>query len=519
MYWKEGYCWQEEWRERKWCMVCGTGEWEIDLEECHEGNVLMLQRCNEADPMQRFVWKPIFGTGGGKLKPKSRQDLCLTATPGDETKWYGSDRYKLKKCDKNNKSTQIITGWKPSGRFELSPLGQPGRCFSGEHHPKPYEETYPGVCGQCYQHTVVRFLFVNSSLLQLCRMSRLDKTNYWELYSTVGTPPDVSSSLNTDASCKPYDLWLAQNEFIRNGQPVHDSENDFHLEQENNGNLLVRRGNTTIWESGVKGEIGDYYTKLQGDGNMITYNGTFGGDHNIAIWKTASSSSAMTYFLGVDCVDNETVSIYQGAPNHPGNAVWRGDPLPPKEQSDMPSFSQFSEPTTEPPRNAVRTVPFDIAAIEFSNFTENDQEHLGDCGGGPVDSRTTNDEVCRARGGGCAVIWTEEGEMLEFTFEASTDAMVDASVRISSAVTDAPGENYVTFKIDGASGYGKGEGPGKGWDVYEDVTVWNSLWLPAGTHSMKVYFTTGGIDFCSISMKEVMSNQPTGNWHLRAPQQ
>ena len=175
--------------------------------------------------------------------------------------------------------------------------------------------------------SIISPIFVFLTLaLQSCTVSRLVKTNYWELYNTSGTPPDFN--FHTAAgSCKPYDLNLAQKEFIQNGQPVHDPEHDLFLEQKNNGNLVVQRGNKTLWESGVKGEIGDYFTRLQGDGNMITYNGTI-SDMGARFWKSDSSNSTGTYFLGVDCVDGETVSIYQGAPNHPGNVVWSGDPPP-----------------------------------------------------------------------------------------------------------------------------------------------------------------------------------------------
>lgn len=110
---------------------------------------------------------------------------------------------------------------------------------------------------------------------------------------------------------------------IESGDRLKSPDNaDISLEQHNNGNLVVKDGDNVLWESGVSGSIGDYFTRLQGDGNMLTHKGRV-GDSKGRVWKTASQASGSTpYFLGVDC-DLSYIGIYKGTPDAPGEWIWR----------------------------------------------------------------------------------------------------------------------------------------------------------------------------------------------------
>jgi hypothetical protein len=86
MYWKVGYCWQDEYdRERTWCMGC-------EGSTCQEDDVLWLKRCDEDDEEQRFVLEMVEDAEMKmmKIKPWTDSNLCWTRT--------GDNAHTLQKC-------------------------------------------------------------------------------------------------------------------------------------------------------------------------------------------------------------------------------------------------------------------------------------------------------------------------------------------------------------------------------------------------------------------------------------
>jgi hypothetical protein len=158
LYWEEGYCWQEEWNERKWCMEC-------DGDICEEGDVLEIQACEKVT-RQKFNWVPT--SGGGRLKTAG-SNLCLEKV--------GVNEYELRRCSTSSK--QILSGFHSSKPFELYPRGDEGKkCLHNElHHPKPDEEIRADSCAAA-------------------RASRTNKwVVYWPSSSSVGRDtPDPPSS-------------------------------------------------------------------------------------------------------------------------------------------------------------------------------------------------------------------------------------------------------------------------------------------------------------------------------------
>ena len=120
MYWEEGYCWQEEWNEREWCLECETS--------CVQDDHLWLRKCDEGENKQRFTYETINqATKAVKIKPLSRQDLCWTRT--------GINEMQLQPCGNSYKAgvgrdLQILIGFEEIGKFELNPNG--------------YDKTNPG---------------------------------------------------------------------------------------------------------------------------------------------------------------------------------------------------------------------------------------------------------------------------------------------------------------------------------------------------------------------------------------
>lgn len=231
MHWEEGFCWQDEWRERKWC-------WQCEGSNCNEGDKIEIRVCSGSSK-QRWIYKSASG-GRVRFSPLTRKDLCF--------EMRSEKRGKLYKCDSND-ADQEFTGFKKNGdEFELFPSGQSSRCLSQEHDPKSYEEIYA----------------------EECRKARGDKTSFWVVYHPSGNsgsnpsptpqPPTPSSS----GSCI-YDLNLRDGGFIRDGQRLRSpDDSNLYLVQEADGNLRVTDGGREIWDSDGSGSGGDFWTQLQG---------------------------------------------------------------------------------------------------------------------------------------------------------------------------------------------------------------------------------------------------------------
>jgi hypothetical protein len=134
MYWEEGYCWQNEWEDREWCLECeGTS--------CGQDNHLWLKKCDDDKDEQRFTYKIINATTQAvKISPLDRQDLCWTT--------IGDKEMMLKECGDTYKDEvtrldkQVLIGFAEGGRFQLHPDGfdetNPNvyMCISSHLHPK-----------------------------------------------------------------------------------------------------------------------------------------------------------------------------------------------------------------------------------------------------------------------------------------------------------------------------------------------------------------------------------------------
>jgi hypothetical protein len=54
MNWEEGFCWQEEWIERQWCLSCQG--------KCGIGDPIWVQFCDVNDATQQFSYVPVAGS-------------------------------------------------------------------------------------------------------------------------------------------------------------------------------------------------------------------------------------------------------------------------------------------------------------------------------------------------------------------------------------------------------------------------------------------------------------------------
>lgn len=142
LYWEEGYNWQDEDFERKWCLTYdyngfpGTGRcwYEQKVLPCNPEEVYM-SKCS-SDPRQRLELVILPGNNEAEvfmIKLLGRNS-CLQLDDGSKSIF-------LRTCD----SQSTLQHWKATNgsltgrRFEIVPFTLPSHCVTQDHHPKPGE--------------------------------------------------------------------------------------------------------------------------------------------------------------------------------------------------------------------------------------------------------------------------------------------------------------------------------------------------------------------------------------------
>lgn len=137
-----GYSWQQESYERKWCMGCGY--------DCTPGSNVAVYNCEESAEMWTFVE---YEDGSAQIRHYN-WDLCLETIEPDQVV--------LAVCDNSLPEQRFVAlgGSFDHYRFEISPMLQPGLCFTQDHHPKMEELLY----------------------VEPCSKARKDRTSFWNKY-------------------------------------------------------------------------------------------------------------------------------------------------------------------------------------------------------------------------------------------------------------------------------------------------------------------------------------------------
>jgi hypothetical protein len=121
LYWEEGYNWQEEWIERKWCLECSSGRCGTDVD-------IVIRKCDSDTTRFEFV-----DSGDGQqvqVKVAGQDNLCL------ELMESNNRDIKLQNCVTGSRR-QLFTagpGDFNGDRFELQNVQIAG-CLSNPHHP------------------------------------------------------------------------------------------------------------------------------------------------------------------------------------------------------------------------------------------------------------------------------------------------------------------------------------------------------------------------------------------------
>lgn len=127
LYHEPWYCWQYEWKDRKWCMR-------------KSGSQAKLTRCNGKDSSQRFQFVNMKKKGVGQIRyaGKGKRDLCLERV--------GSKKIQIRRCNEYNRR-QLFSGLDTEKeKFEIHPNGDESQCLTNPHHPKSNEVIFVQRC-------------------------------------------------------------------------------------------------------------------------------------------------------------------------------------------------------------------------------------------------------------------------------------------------------------------------------------------------------------------------------------
>ena len=158
LYWEQGYTWQGENRERKWCMMYnyrGKECWDgLEMEPCDQDSIY-ITTCKRNEPRQEFAFVHLEGG-----------DEILIRLGGGHNSCFQRDgrRIYLRRCDSSSPRQRwyAANGDFHGYRFEISQAIYPTHCMTQAHHPKEGELVS----------------------LESCRASRSrdHQSSYWNVY-------------------------------------------------------------------------------------------------------------------------------------------------------------------------------------------------------------------------------------------------------------------------------------------------------------------------------------------------
>jgi hypothetical protein len=119
---------------------------------------------------------------------------------------------------------------------------------------------------------------------------------------------------------------LFAGDIIKREEVVQRPGTNAFILQKSNGNLMVTSGlkdnpGAVVWRSGINLAWADYYTKLQGDRNLVTRPPSEIRGMVSSIWKSNVIGPSQDYFLGLNC-NSISVSVHEGTPYRPSIAIW-----------------------------------------------------------------------------------------------------------------------------------------------------------------------------------------------------
>ncbi|CAB9509455.1 expressed unknown protein [Seminavis robusta] len=144
LYWEQSYRWQEETRERKWCMVynyrsqsCWHG---LRRQRCAQDSIY-ITKCKDKEIRQQFAFDYLDGGDEILIRLGSGHNRCFQRRDNSIV---------LRRCDA---SSSLQRWYAPNGdfqgyRFEISQQNYNKQCVTTAHHPKEGEVVELHSCKQ-----------------------------------------------------------------------------------------------------------------------------------------------------------------------------------------------------------------------------------------------------------------------------------------------------------------------------------------------------------------------------------
>jgi len=131
----------------------------------------------------------------------------------------------------------------------------------------------------------------------------------WQVVSGAIPAGTAAASGCGGTSTPPSSGTLTANQQLTSGQALDSANGDYGLNMQGDGNLVLYQGSTALWSSGTAGTAATRAV-MQGDGNFVLYSSS-----GSAIWATGTSGNSGAY---LEVQDDGNVVIYSAT----GTALW-----------------------------------------------------------------------------------------------------------------------------------------------------------------------------------------------------
>eukprot|EP00521_Asterionellopsis_glacialis_P008794 CAMPEP_0195282806 /NCGR_PEP_ID=MMETSP0707-20130614/1557_1 /TAXON_ID=33640 /ORGANISM="Asterionellopsis glacialis, Strain CCMP134" /LENGTH=879 /DNA_ID=CAMNT_0040341857 /DNA_START=14 /DNA_END=2653 /DNA_ORIENTATION=+ len=119
------------------------------------------------------------------------------------------------------------------------------------------------------------------------------------------------------------EVLMVNDETIHAGDRLNFGSYGVFITQQHDGNLVIYKDNYPLWASGVVLDQGNFFTRLQKDGNLVTRN-----EAEEAVWSTDSHTDLEDdCFLAIN-LDDAQLEIIRGNEFTPGELLWESVNLP-----------------------------------------------------------------------------------------------------------------------------------------------------------------------------------------------
>jgi hypothetical protein len=156
--------------------------------------------------------------------------------------------------------------------------------------------------------TVIPQAAVSGGLCAAADLSAASLTE-WSVVSGAIPSGTAAPSACGGTSAPPSSGTLTANQQLTTGQALLSANGDYGLNMQGDGNLVLYQGSTALWSSGTSGTAATRAV-MQGDGNFVLYSSS-----GAAVWSSGTSGNSGAY---LEVQNDGNVVIYSAT----GSALW-----------------------------------------------------------------------------------------------------------------------------------------------------------------------------------------------------